>query len=57
MYIYRYIHVITSRKVQLKQTWQLMKKIAEMSKLNWTNYETGVAVESWLWVPVELMTW
>ena len=26
----RYAHVITSRKLQLKQMWRLMKAIAEM---------------------------
>ena len=29
-HLFRYTHVITSRKFQLKQTWRLMKAIAEM---------------------------
>ena len=27
---FRYTHVITSRKIQLKQTWRLTKAMAEM---------------------------
>ena len=55
---FRYTHVVTSRKFQLKQTWRLMKAIAGM-KLDTTrtNHETRVAVQSRLWVRVELMTW
>ena len=52
-----YTHLIISRKFQPKQTWWLMKAIAEM-KLDTEHYdEIGVAVENWLWVRVELMAW
>ena len=33
------------------------KAIAEMKCGHWTNDEIGVAVQSWLWVRVELVAW
>ena len=52
---YTYTHVITSSKVQLKQTWQLMKAIAKMKldteqtmKLEWL-YKVGSECELNSW--------
>ena len=50
-------HVITSRKLWLKETWQLKKVHSRNEMWHWTDNEIGVAVQSWLWVRVELMAW
>ena len=43
-------------KILLNKTWRLTKAIAEM-KWHWTKDEIEVAVQSWLWMRVEPMTW
>ena len=46
-----------SIKLQLKQTWRLIKPISEMKLDTEQNDEIGVAVQSWLWVWGEVMAW
>ena len=65
--MYIYIYMITSRKYMI--TYDYLKKTSikinvatdEGNSRNeiehWTNDEIGVAVQSWLWVRVELMVW
>ena len=50
IYIYnRYTHVITNVATDEGNSRNEMWR--------WTNDEIGVAVQSWLWVRVELMAW
>ena len=55
---FRYTHVITSRKFQLnKINVATGEGDSGNETWHWTNDEIGVAVQSLLWVRVELMTW
>ena len=53
---FRYTHVITSIKFKLNKRgdWQRQTR---NEPWHWTNDEVWVAVQSWFWVPVELMAW
>ena len=52
-----WLHVITYRKLRLKWTWRLTKANSRNEMLHWTIDKIGVAIETWLWVRVELMVW
>ena len=48
-------NVITCAKFHLKQIWQLTKAMPKMKHKEWSRDKTGVIIQSWLLVPVELM--
>ena len=54
---FHYTHVITYRKLQLKWTWRATKANSRNEMWHWTNDEIGAAVESLLWVSVQVMAW
>ena len=51
---FRYTHVITSRKFQIKTNVVTDEGNSQNEIRNWTNDEIGVAAQSWFWVRVEL---
>ena len=45
------------QKISIKINVATHKRNSQNEMSHWTNDEIGVAVQSWLWVRVELMAW
>ena len=61
IYIYIYIIPLHScdylNKISIKTNVATDEGNSRNEMWHWTNDEIGVAVQSWLWVRVELMAW
>ena len=49
--------ILTDWAIRSWVTRWLTKEMAKMKPEHWTKDEIGVAVQSWLWVRLELMAW